>query len=83
MREGGGRVVDVNEDTTITTFRGGVAHAHTVCPYTVLWVYVAPIRKEESTYPNRHFVSASLSFSEANVETPSSERATGRLVSRE
>ena len=50
MREGGGRVVDVNQDTTITTFRGGVAHAHTVCPYTVLWVYVAPIRKEESTY---------------------------------
>lgn len=30
MREGGGRVVDVTEDTTITTFRGGVAHAHTV-----------------------------------------------------
>ena len=31
MGEGGGRVVDVTEDTTITTFRGGVAHAHTVC----------------------------------------------------
>ena len=55
MREGGGRVVDVTEDTTITTFRGGVAHAHTVCS-----VRSADQEGRVDTYPNRRSLGFAL-----------------------
>ena len=48
--------MDVNEDTTITTFRGGVAHAHTVCPYTVRTVGRVDARRGRI----QHFVSATV-----------------------
>ncbi len=66
MREGGGRVVDVTEDTTITTFRGGVAHAHTVCPYTVRTVGRVDARRGRI----QHFVSATVDSTRGTLVSP-------------